>query len=219
MDNQTLFQSYDILAVGELQFPRGNNLQTLSWEGTFYNSEARRGATFIKYVIDPAECVKKLDKWRKDGNRIKVLITETNINDRYDIESFSYNPTIHGEYSYSISLVQGKDVEIEVFQVDKPVRPAEREPVSTEKQKAKTKPKKNDNKYRQEKRKESVTTTTNTPILKDAIENTQDYYKTSADISVKPGTIKANSARERVHSRSKPSTTATRPATTRGGSR
>lgn len=183
INGETMFQEYDLLQDGEIKFPRGNKLQTLSWEGTFYNQRKRGKLQFFKYQIDPIECVKKLEKWRNDGHRIRVLITETPINDRYDIESFEVTPTIMDEYKYSIRLSQGKDVVIEVVEGDKQVKPADRGPLDKETQKAKTKAKKNDNRFRAAKR--ATGDGSNYDQIKEDLKPGDDVFKAKVDKTVK----------------------------------
>lgn len=151
-DGETLFCEYDLMQPGEVKNPRGNRLDVLSFEGTFFNAKMRGNPEYIKYDISPIECVKKLKKWREDGDVIKVLWTETFINDRFIISRFSPAPTSYEEFAYSIELVQAKDITIEIINDKKNIKTSSRNPISKQKEKIKAIARKNDNRFRIAKR-------------------------------------------------------------------
>lgn len=151
-DGETLFSEYDLMQPGEIKIPRGNKLDVLSFEGTFFNAKFRGNPEFIKYDISPIECVKKLKKWREDGDIIKVLWTETFINDRFLITRFSPAPSSYEEFTYSIELVQAKDVTIEIISNSKNIKTNSRDPISKQKEKMKAIARQNDNRFRIAKR-------------------------------------------------------------------
>ena len=91
------FRSYSIVERGEIKLPKGEQLTQISWQGIF------PGAGILLYPgithaawDNPEEIVKDLERWKHDGDKIKLLVTETPIN----LEV------------YSIDLVAAKDLEV-----------------------------------------------------------------------------------------------------------
>ena len=110
----TQFQIYDIINVGEIKIPKGTSLMTFSWKGTL-PGRSRINDSYVKkqYWQSPEEIQNIWEKWRKDGTKIRLMVTETPINhdvylDGYIIEATGGN----GDYEYTIYFVEAKPIEI-----------------------------------------------------------------------------------------------------------
>lgn len=108
------FQSYDIINIGEVKIPKGTNLLTFSWNATL-PGRSRRNASYVKrqHWRNPDEIISLWEKWRKEGTRIRLMITETPIN--YDVYLDDYQAEAtggNGDYEYSIAFLEAKAVEV-----------------------------------------------------------------------------------------------------------
>lgn len=112
--SETLYSSYTILDLGEVQFPKGSAPDRIEWEGIFFGA-SRKQMPFMRKWQAPATVVKMLDQWRKKGAPLKLVITGTNINIDVTIASFVAKPTGgDGDYNYSISFIQYSDQSVTV---------------------------------------------------------------------------------------------------------
>ncbi len=78
----------DITTGGELNMIGKSQLSTISLESFF----PAQHYYFCQYSGFPApyDCVKLIEKWRKSGSPIRLIITQTNVNMAASIESFEY---------------------------------------------------------------------------------------------------------------------------------
>lgn len=109
-----LFQTYEIINVGEVKIPKGTNLLTFSWSGTL-PGESRKNASYVKkqYWHSPEEIQNIWEKWRKNGTKIRLMVTETPINHDVYLDSYTAEATGgSGDYEYSISFIEAKTVEV-----------------------------------------------------------------------------------------------------------
>lgn len=108
------FQTYDIINVGEVKIPKGTNLLTFSWSGTLPGI-SRRNASFVKsqYWHSPEEIQNIWEKWRKNGTKLRLMVTETPINHDVYLDSYTAEATGgSGDYEYSISFIEAKPLEV-----------------------------------------------------------------------------------------------------------
>lgn len=110
--------SYEILDQGEVNIPTGNNLCRVSWTGIF-PGESRKGMPFIRgSLIKARTYVDKLENWKKNGKKLKLLVSGTNINMNVYLESFSarhYGG--HGDIAYDVTFKQRRDISIKTIKV------------------------------------------------------------------------------------------------------
>lgn len=107
-------QTYDIINTGEIKIPNGTKLLTFSWGGTL-PGRGRRGAGYVKshYWREPSELLNIWEKWRKEGTRLRLMITETPIN--YDVYLDNYSAEAKGglgDYDYQITFYEAKIMKI-----------------------------------------------------------------------------------------------------------
>jgi len=107
-----IFQSYTIMAVGQVKIPYGEELTGFTWRGIF-PGEMRRFAPFIREWQRPQELIRLLETFRTKGKKLRLLVTETNINHDVYIQrmsgSFSGG---YGDYQYTLNLVNAKELVI-----------------------------------------------------------------------------------------------------------
>jgi len=107
------FQSYDIINVGEVKIPKGQKLTDIGWSNTILPGAKRRNASYVKrqHWKAPNEIINTFENWRKNGTRLKLMVTETVINHDVYLESFTAEAVGGlGDYEYSISFMEAKDM-------------------------------------------------------------------------------------------------------------
>ncbi len=107
------FQSYDIINVGEVKIPKGQKLTDISWSNTILPGVKRKNMSYIKrqHWKAPNEIISTFENWRKNGTRLKLMVTETVINYDVYLDSFSAEAVGGaGDYEYSISFMEAKDM-------------------------------------------------------------------------------------------------------------
>jgi LysM repeat protein len=125
----TSFQRYDIINIGNVEIPKGTSLLTFSWSATL-PGKSRRNASYVKsqHWRNPSEIINLWEKWRKEGTKIRLMITETAIN--YDVFLDDYMAEAtggNGDYEYSINYIESKPVEVYTvneLNIKKPSKPS-----------------------------------------------------------------------------------------------
>lgn len=119
--NGARMASYEILDVGEVVIPSGNNLVTIVWSSSF-PGEGHKNLPFIRGAWqEPKKINDLLEEWRKNGTPLRILMTGTPINHDVYIEDYSsVFEAGYGDYRYDISLKQKKNIKIVSSKVAKP---------------------------------------------------------------------------------------------------
>lgn len=118
------FATYDILDKGEVAVPAGTNLAKYSWEGVFpgkyrNNKDMQRGLW-----LDPAVYHKILTKWKNEGTPLQLLIVGTSI--YADVLLDEYEGKFvggFGDFEYSLSFIEDKDIVVSTTKVPATKRP------------------------------------------------------------------------------------------------
>lgn len=108
------FRNYQIVEVGEVRIPKGEHLTQISWNGIL------PGAGMLLYPFlshaaweDPQELIKVFKRWREEGAKLRLLITQTPINLEVYIRAFDYEASGGmGDYRYSIDLIAAKELQV-----------------------------------------------------------------------------------------------------------
>lgn len=105
--------SYEILDNGEVDVPSGRNLTRISWTGTFPGMK-RKGLPFLKGKIkEPKTYITKLNNWKSEGTKLKLIMTGTNINFNVYCESFKIKRSGgYGDVTYDIVFKQRRAITI-----------------------------------------------------------------------------------------------------------
>lgn len=109
---KTSFQTYSVIERGEVKIPKGINLTSVSWSSILPGSEMMAYG-FVKSSAweSPAEILKRWSKWKKEGTKLNLLITQTSINMRVYLSDFHYsNAGGLGNVDYSITFLAVRDL-------------------------------------------------------------------------------------------------------------
>lgn len=120
----TRFQSYDIMNIGEIRIPLGENLSGFSWSGKLPGviryPEYLESHPYIFYRRNPIDVQSWWSKCRIEGKKLRLRITETPIN--HDVYIVDYDVRYnggYGDYDYDISFIHAKDLKISTNETNK----------------------------------------------------------------------------------------------------
>ena len=108
------FQSYRIIERGEVKVPKGEDLTSVSWNGIL-PGQAMLAYPFIKQAAweSPESILARWSKWKKEGTKLNLLITQTSINMSVYLSEFSPKPSGGmGNVEYSVRFVAAKELTI-----------------------------------------------------------------------------------------------------------
>jgi hypothetical protein len=112
MQTATIFQSYTIMAIGDVKLPAGEELVGVSWDAML-PGEARDGQPYVAAWRDPKEIQRLMNSYRNQKKKLRLMVTETPINHNVYLSNFSADyKGGYGDYFYTISFVQAKDLKI-----------------------------------------------------------------------------------------------------------
>lgn len=108
------FRNYNIVERGEIKLPKGEHLTQISWNGILPGAGVLLYPGITHAAWDrPDELIKVFVRWKSEGAKIKLLVTETPINLEVYIRSFEWEASGGmGNFNYSIDLVAAKDLEV-----------------------------------------------------------------------------------------------------------
>lgn len=106
------FMTYSIISLGDVKIPRGKGIKEISWSGMF-PGKARKGNSLIRKFTKPDTLIKKIEKYRDNGTKCTLLVTDTCINYTVYVSSFkgNYNGGM-GDFSYDIKFIIATDIKI-----------------------------------------------------------------------------------------------------------
>lgn len=106
--------TFEVLDLGEVSLPRGTQLDRIIWDGIL-PGESRKNASYVRNWQDPKNIVKDIETWKNNGTKVRLLVTETPINQDVYISEFKHIwRGGHGDCQYEISLVQARDLVVRV---------------------------------------------------------------------------------------------------------
>lgn len=111
---ETNFRTWNIIEKGEVKLPKGERLTQLGWEGILPGANIL-AHNFVNLSAweKPTGLVKTIVRWRENGDKIKVLITQTPINMTVYIKSFDYEMSGgQGNIKYDIEFIAAKEMKI-----------------------------------------------------------------------------------------------------------
>ena len=108
------YQSFTILSQGTVKVPKGTEVRSFSWDGVFFGAAKKKERIVKKNDWkEPNSCVKKLEKWMKQGTVLNLIVTGTWINVDVTIASFKATPYGgYGNIKYSISFNEVKELKV-----------------------------------------------------------------------------------------------------------
>lgn len=103
--------SVSIIQSGEVRYPRGSSLDTISWTGVFPGS-GMQDVSFVYDWQEPQKLIAQIREWEAAGETLQFMATELSINIDVFIESFSYEYYGVDNAQYNISLTQRRELTI-----------------------------------------------------------------------------------------------------------
>lgn len=111
------FRSYNIVELGEKAYPKGERLMQINWAGILPSA----GKILYPFVDkeawdEPNLLAEDIERWKTNGDKIRLLITETPLNLDVYIKSFECEWSKLGDIKYEIKLQAAVDVEIKTVE-------------------------------------------------------------------------------------------------------
>ena len=130
VNESTKYQNYDTIGLGSLMIPKGTNVGTISFSGTFFGESRKESAVVQRENYKtPEKCREQLEKWIEKGTVLLIAITTgsgTRIISNVTIQSFNWEAAgAHGDYNYSITFAKYKAVLINTVKIKKPSKSSE----------------------------------------------------------------------------------------------
>jgi nucleoid-associated protein YgaU len=105
IQGETAYQTYNLISMGNMQYPKGTSKSQVKWNATFWGEDRADMSGINREWRDPWECVQKLDEWRQEGTPLTLIISGGGVDMDVTIASFQYQPVGgHGDVKYSIVL-------------------------------------------------------------------------------------------------------------------
>ncbi|WP_270566164.1 hypothetical protein [Clostridium beijerinckii] len=98
-------------SIGEINILGDSKLSEISFESFFPAHKYK----FCAYsdIPKPFECVAQIEAWRKSKKPIRVILTNTDINDIFSIETFEYGENDGtGDINFTLALKQYKALKL-----------------------------------------------------------------------------------------------------------
>jgi LysM repeat protein len=115
----TRFLEYDIMAVGEVRIPVGEDLCRFSWDGLL-PGEPLKKMPFVQSWRDPNEMQAKFSIWRAYRKKLLLCVTETPINHAVFLEDYNCTESgAHGSKEYDVKFCVAKDVIVDTLGTEK----------------------------------------------------------------------------------------------------
>lgn len=109
----TNFLSYSIMDIGDVKLPLGETVTELSWDGIFPGSDKQNAPYLHGTWTDPKNLQNAFNAMRKAGDKLRILITETPINNEVYINTFEVKYSGgNGDYNYSINFTAAKKITV-----------------------------------------------------------------------------------------------------------
>lgn len=112
--SESNFRTFNIIERGEVKIPKGEQLTQISWNGILPGARILL-YNFVNHAAweQPIEIIKVFKRWREEGAKLKLLVTQTPVNMDVYIKSFDYTASGgQGNYEYSIDLIAAKELKI-----------------------------------------------------------------------------------------------------------
>ena len=111
------FVTYEIMNKGPVNIPDGRNLELVTWE-SFLPGEARRTEPWVRTWTDPLELDAIFREWREKQPKLKLVVTDSNINIDCYITNYQGTPSGgYGDINYSISFETRDEIVIKAVTV------------------------------------------------------------------------------------------------------
>lgn len=117
VQNGAVFQNYSVLGIGEVKIPVGEELRGFLWSGILPGaSRANQGFLRINNPPPPASIISEFDKWSRSGSKLRLLVTNTQINHDVYLERYTTNNQGGaGDIHYTINFTLARDLTVRVL--------------------------------------------------------------------------------------------------------
>jgi len=108
------FIDYDIMSLGALSFPLGEELTEFSWKGRL-PGPSREGFSFIRGWKKPLEIQTWWSIWRSRGMLLHLMVTGTTINHYVYLKDYNMDvdeSSAYGDQLYDITFVVAKPLQV-----------------------------------------------------------------------------------------------------------
>lgn len=118
---ETVERSYDVIDIGEVIVPKGNEPIEISWEGRLFGESRKNNKSiFATKYMDPIEVIELLEQWRSTGTVLRLIASNTFINYQVIITRLEATPLGgYGDIEYEIRFKEYKKLTIEKIEKKK----------------------------------------------------------------------------------------------------
>lgn len=110
--NGANYLTYKTIGLGDVKIPRGNSCEEISWSTNFFGP-SKSDEIIVGNYKSPGACVRRLERFRDDGTRLRLMCTKVGINRDVTISDFTWKAYGgHGNIKYSITFAGAKDISI-----------------------------------------------------------------------------------------------------------
>lgn len=106
----TRFTQYDIIGVGPVSVPTGEELNTYYWEAIL-PGKSNADHPMIRKFVEPETILNYFDTWKKYKVKLKLYVTDSDINENVYLESVEAKRSgPFGDYVYTIRFIEAKSI-------------------------------------------------------------------------------------------------------------
>ena len=108
------FRTYNIIELGEIALPHGEQLMRISWQGILPGANMLLNPVVNADAYDnPQEVAKDLERFKSDGDKLRLLVTNTPLNLEVYIKNFDCTfEGGQGNITYDIDFLAAVDLVI-----------------------------------------------------------------------------------------------------------
>lgn len=107
------FAEYDILDLGPVSIPNGNELSEYSWEGFLPGYQRKNEPWIHGEWIDPKTVQTYFSVWKSQGVKLKLLITGTPINHYVYLSEYEMEYSgAYGDYTYTVRFIDAREIDV-----------------------------------------------------------------------------------------------------------
>lgn len=108
------FRSYSISELGDIKLPKGTHIKEISWSGILPHAQVLLYPFGDRKAWEkPEEIVKILERWRDDGSKFELFVSQTPINLDVYLKDFDMEFSGGmGDITYSICFIAARDLQL-----------------------------------------------------------------------------------------------------------
>ena len=111
--NGTRFVTYEVLDLGEVQIPSGENLRSFRWTSIFPGENHFLPFMSVSEPLAPKEYQTILSEWKAYGTPLKLLILGTPINHHVYLKDYNVDYSgAWGDYEYTVEFIDRRQIQV-----------------------------------------------------------------------------------------------------------